>query len=173
MPERGQKSADLSSRCLGGFVYLFFRNVTGRRASKSARGVRRKDSASAFACISGCERVCLRTRAGAHAYRKYELSELLAADAPCFCFRVLNGQRAESLIAKMQRRRWRRMRTKMNTRKEKEEKREVRCLGTTEAPVLKGSIFWRFEKGETTVQDGRRTTDRGWLEVKKGWAVMK
>lgn len=59
------------------------------------------------------------------------------------------------------------MRTKMNTRKEKEEKGEVRCLGTTEAPVRRAAIFWRFEKGETTVQDGRRTTDRGWLEVKK------
>lgn len=59
------------------------------------------------------------------------------------------------------------MRTKMNTREEKEENERSTMSRNGGSSCPKGSIFWRFEKGETTVQDGRRTTDRGWLEVKK------
>lgn len=51
-------------------------------------------------------------------------------------------------------------------RKRGEERSTMSRNDGSSCPV-KGSIFWRFEKGETTVQDGRRTTDRGWLEVKK------
>lgn len=121
-----------------------------------------------------CERVCLRTRAGAHACRKYELSELLAADAPCFCFasltdrerNIADSEDAETEVEEDENE------DEHEGRKRGEERSTMSRNDGSSCP--KGSIFWRFEKGETTMQDGRRTTDRGWLEVKKkGWAVMK
>lgn len=184
MPERGQKSADLSSGCLGGFVYSFFRNVTGLARGERGEGIPRERCVHVAAALSlslslSAARLFTHTRVQASAeatsFRSAPTRFSLASRVLSEKSGIAGSEGGETKAVEDDDEGEEREGKNVCVCKEREGEREgdERRLGTAEAPARRAHFFGDSKKERRQYGMGGERQIEGGGRWKKGWAVMK